>query len=59
MGLTKYAVIKDMVEYTNSDKEMQYDYAIVDLPPSFGALVRAALYSSDYFLVPCTSDILN
>lgn len=55
-GITKYAVIKDMVEYTNSDKDMQYDYAIVDLPPSFGALVRAALYSSDYFLVPCTSD---
>lgn len=55
-GIAKYAVIKDMVDYANSEREQKYDYAIVDLPPSFGALVRAALYSSDYFLVPCTSD---
>jgi chromosome partitioning protein len=31
-------------------------YVIVDLPPSFDALVRAAFYSSDYYIVPCTSD---
>lgn len=55
-GITKYAVIKDMVEYTMTKKKIIYDFAIIDLPPSFGALVRAALYSSDYFLVPCTSD---
>ena len=55
-GIAKYAVIKDMVEYTQTKKEILYDFAIIDLPPSFGALVRAALYSSDYFLVPCTSD---
>ena len=29
---------------------------LIDLPPSFGALVRAAFYSADYFIVPCTSD---
>lgn len=55
-GITKYAVISDMVKFANKQKNEEYDYAIVDLPPSFGALVRAALYSSDYFLVPCTSD---
>lgn len=55
-GIAKYAVIKDMVDFANFEKKENYDYAIVDLPPSFGALVRAALYSSDYFLVPCTSD---
>ena len=55
-GITKYAVIKDMITFANNQKGEEYDYAIIDLPPSFGALVRAALYSSDYFLVPCTSD---
>lgn len=55
-GIAKYAVIKDIVEFENSKIDYDFDYAIVDLPPSFGALVRAALYSSDYFLVPCTSD---
>ena len=29
---------------------------MVDLPPSFGSLVRAAFYSSDFYIVPCTSD---
>lgn len=50
-GITKYAVIKDMVEYTMTKKEIVYDFALIDLPPPFGALVRAALYSSDYFLI--------
>ena len=44
----------------NQKKDLaDYDYAFIDLPPSFGALVRAALYSSDYFLVPCTSDTFS
>lgn len=55
-GITKYAVIRDIVDFANEKCDKKYDYVIVDLPPSFGALVRAALYSSDYFLVPCTSD---
>lgn len=27
--------------------------------PSFNTLLRAALYSSDYFLVPCTPGVLR
>lgn len=34
----------------------EFDYVMVDLPPSFGGLVRSALYSSDYLIIPCTSD---
>jgi cellulose biosynthesis protein BcsQ len=36
-----------------------YDYVLIDLPPSFNSLVRAALYSSDYFIVPCTADLFS
>jgi hypothetical protein len=32
------------------------DFVLVDLPPSFGSLVRASFYSSEYYVVPCTSD---
>lgn len=58
-GITKYAVIKDMVDFANEQREEPFDYALVDLPPSFGALVRAALYASDFFIIPCTSDTFS
>jgi chromosome partitioning protein len=32
---------------------------MVDLPPSFGGLVRSSLYSSDYLIIPCTSDTFS
>jgi len=32
---------------------------MIDLPPSFGGLVRSALYSSDYLIIPCTSDTFS
>ncbi|HPL21810.1 MAG TPA: AAA family ATPase [Methanothrix soehngenii] len=62
-GIAKYAVLRDMI-YLANKKEIDnqsepFDYAIIDLPPSFGSLVRAALYSSDYFIVPCTSDTFS
>jgi chromosome partitioning protein len=62
-GIAKYAVLRDMISLANK-KEIDYqsepfDYAIIDLPPSFGSLVRAALYSSNYFIVPCTSDTFS
>ena len=55
-GLAKYVVLRRMVEAAQAHAGQPYDYVLVDLPPSFGSLVRAALYSSDYFVVPCTSD---
>lgn len=58
-GIAKYAVIKDMIDFANDKRETPFDYALIDLPPSFGALVRAALYSSDYFIIPCTSDTFS
>lgn len=32
---------------------------MIDLPPSFGGLVRSSLYSSDYLVIPCTSDTFS
>lgn len=56
-GLEKYAIINRLIEEANSKKDKCYDYVLIDLPPSFNNLVRTALYSSNYFIVPCTSDI--
>lgn len=62
-GIAKYAVLRDLIDTANkteeTNKNKPIDYAIIDLPPSFGSLVRAALYSSDYFIVPCTSDTFS
>jgi chromosome partitioning protein len=54
-GIEKYAIIHRIIEEANSNKN--YDYVLIDLPPSFNNLVRTAMYCSDYFIVPCTSDI--
>ncbi|GAB4591876.1 AAA family ATPase [Edwardsiella tarda] len=37
----------------------EYDYVLIDVPPSFNTIVRSALYCSDYYLVPCTADIFS
>lgn len=62
-GIAKYAVLRDMISLANKkeidNQSAPFDYAIIDLPPSFGSLVRAALYSSNYFIVPCTSDTFS
>ena len=55
-GLSKYVVINKLVEEATKVLGKPIDVVLIDLPPSFGALVRAAFYSSDYFIVPCTSD---
>jgi hypothetical protein len=63
VGIAKYVVLREMVLFANEQSRKknvrEYDFVLVDLPPSFGGLVRAALYSSDYFLVPCTSDTFS
>lgn len=55
-GLARYVVLRRIVEAAEKKTGISYDYVLVDLPPSFGALVRAAFYASDYYIVPCTSD---
>jgi chromosome partitioning protein len=55
-GLSRYVALQKIVAAAEKNSGISYDFAIIDLPPSFGALVRAAFYSSDYYIVPCTSD---
>ena len=55
-GLSRYVALQKIVAAAEKAKGSPFDFAIIDLPPSFGALVRAAFYSSDYYIVPCTSD---
>lgn len=54
-GLMRFLLPNGIVEALKS-KGQTYDYVLIDIPPSFNTLVRSALYSSDYFLVPCTAD---
>ena len=55
-GLSRYVALRRIVEKAEKEKGEKFDFVFIDLPPSFGALVRAAFYSSDYYIVPCTSD---
>lgn len=55
-GLSRYVALRKIVDLAEKENGEAFDFAIIDLPPSFGALVRAAFYSSDYYVVPCTSD---
>ena len=55
-GISRYVSIRNIVRSAEEKSDISFDYVVVDLPPSFGALVRASFYSSDYYLVPCTSD---
>lgn len=55
-GLSKYLVLRRMIEKAEERHGRGFDFTFIDLPPSFGALVRAAFYSANYFIVPCTSD---
>lgn len=48
-----------LIDSVEKEFNKQYDFVLIDLPPSFNSLVRAALYSSDYFLVPCTPDLFS
>jgi chromosome partitioning protein len=55
-GLSRYVALQRIVSAAEAKNGSPYDFVIIDLPPSFGALVRAAFYPSDYYIVPCTSD---
>jgi cellulose biosynthesis protein BcsQ len=55
-GLSRYVALRRIIEQAQQQSEHLIEFVLIDLPPSFGALVRAAFYSSDYYVVPCTSD---
>ncbi|MCH1909566.1 AAA family ATPase [Stenotrophomonas sp. Y6] len=55
-GLARYVALRKLIDKAEERAGYAYDFVLVDLPPSFGALVRASFYSSDYYVVPCTSD---
>ncbi len=40
-------------------KNSSFDYILIDVGPSLGALNRSALLNSDYFLTPMASDIFS
>lgn len=58
-GLYRFLMPSSLIEAVEREFDKKYDFALIDLPPSFNTLVRAALYSSDYFLVPCTPDLFS
>ena len=41
------------------DDNTEFDYILIDVGPSLGALNRSALLNSDYFLTPMASDIFS
>ncbi|MBL7967640.1 MAG: AAA family ATPase [Prolixibacteraceae bacterium] len=53
-GLQTTLVFKDLLS-----KLTNYDFVIFDVGPSLGALNRAVLIASDYFLIPMSSDIFS
>ncbi len=53
-GLQTTLVFKDMLS-----RLTDYDYVIFDVGPSLGALNRAVLLASDFFVVPMSSDIFS
>ncbi|GJE25639.1 ParA family protein [Methylobacterium organophilum] len=57
-GIAKFTALRTL-ESKLSEKGEKFDYVMIDLPPSFGGLVRSSLYSSDYLLIPCTSDTFS
>lgn len=57
-GIAKFTEIGAMIAEIER-KYGGYDYVLIDLPPSFGSLVRAALYVSNYIIIPATSDTFS
>lgn len=58
-GLYRFILPSLIAERAAASTGVEYDYVLIDLPPSFNTLVRSALYCSDYFLVPCTADLFS
>ena len=58
-GIHRFLVIESLIKKIEKEINVNYDYVLIDLAPSFNTLVRLALYCSDYFLVPCTADLFS
>lgn len=58
-GLYRFILPNLVADAASKHTGVNYDYILIDLPPSFNTLVRSALYCSDYFLVPCTPDLFS
>jgi len=58
-GLYRFILPELIAQQASKKNDIEYDYVLIDLPPSFNTLVRSALYCSDYFLVPCTPDLFS
>lgn len=58
-GLYRFLTPARILDAIQEQHNRKYDYVLIDLPPSFNSLVRSALYSSDYFIVPCTADLFS
>jgi chromosome partitioning protein len=57
-GIAKFTAIRTLVAKLK-EAGHSFDYVMIDLPPSFGGLVRSSLYSSEYLIIPCTSDTFS
>jgi chromosome partitioning protein len=57
-GIAKFTALRTLESKLKEQGE-EFDYVMIDLPPSFGGLVRSSLYSSDYLIIPCTSDTFS
>ncbi|MFD0708195.1 ParA family protein [Photorhabdus akhurstii] len=58
-AITRFLIPSLIARKAMETNDCNYDYVIIDVPPSFNTIVRSALYCSDYYLVPCTADIFS
>lgn len=58
-GLYRFILPELMFQEASKKNSTEYEYILIDLPPSFNTLVRSALYCSEYYLVPCTPDLFS
>jgi len=58
-AITRFLIPSLIANKAQEVNNCEYDYVLIDIPPSFNTIVRSALYCSDYYLVPCTADIFS
>lgn len=50
--------IEKLLKKSLKKLEKEYDYIIIDCPPSMNLFTVNALYASDYILIPCETELL-